>query len=169
MSQMIIINFYKKYDTNWEELQLMALDVITKMENQSDEVGVDGLGIGDYYEDYRNACMLGMKTFIMMVLNEWEFIDILVLNGEFYKKNEYLEMDGILKKYTYPNLYKNSKELFSLFNKEKVQLTPENFDYIHETFVDDIICNVSSFEYELREIDEDNDLLNDNGFNDLLE
>ncbi len=166
---MIIINFYKKYDTSWEDLQLMALDVIAKMENQADEVGVDGLGIGDYYEDYRNACTQGMKTFIMMVLNEWEFIDILVLNGEFYKKNEYLEIDGILKKYTYPNLYKNSKELFSLFNKEKVQLTPENFDYIYETFVDDVICNVSSFEYELREIDEDNDFLNDNGFNDLLE
>lgn len=165
---MIIVNFYRKYETNWDELQMMALDVIAKMELQSDEVGVDGLGITDYYEDYRNACMQGMKTFIMMVLNEWEFIDILVLNGEFYKKDEYLEIDGILKKYQYPNLYKNSKELFTLLNKEKIQLTPEDFDFIHETFTNETICNVSSFEYEIREIDEDNDFLDNNGFNDLI-
>jgi hypothetical protein len=165
---MIVINFYKKYETNWDELQMMSLDVIAKIENQAQEIETGDYGIADYYEDYRSACMQGMKTFIMMVLNEWDLADILVVNGEFYKKFEYFEVDGLLKKYQYPNLYKNSKELFSLFNKEKIQLTPDDFDFIHETFTDETICNVSSFEYEIREIDEDNDFLDNIGFNDLI-
>ena len=77
-------------------------------------------------------------------------------------------MDGILKSYQFPNLYRNQKELFKLFKGENIQLLPENFDFIHETFTEDVVCNVSSFEFEIREIDEDNDFLSNNGFDDFI-
>jgi hypothetical protein len=89
-------------------------------------------------------------------------------NDNFYKRFEVFEMDGILKTYQYPNLYRNTKELFKLFKDEQVQISPDDFDYIHETFTKDVVCNVSSFEFEIREIDEDNDFLSNNGFDDFI-
>ena len=168
---MVIINFYKKYNTNWDELQMLSLDIIARLEKESQETVTGELSIQQQYDDYRDACMQGMKTFIMQVLNDWENIDILVLNNQFYKKFQFMEMDGILKRYHQPNLFKNSKELFEVFNKEKFQLTPDEFDDIYEIFsnTDDVICNVSSFEYEIKDIKEDKSFLDDIGFNDLME
>ena len=37
-----------------------------------------------------------------------------------------------------------------------------------DNFEQDVIVNAFSFEYELREIDEDGDWLEDNGFGDIL-
>jgi DNA-binding MarR family transcriptional regulator len=69
-------------------------------------------------------------------------------------------MEGILNDWEYSSLYRNSKELFTFFNKEKFQLTPEQFDFIHAIYSnnDDVICNLLSFEYEVREISEEDDL-----------
>jgi len=171
MKEMVIVNFYKKFETKWDELQMMALDTIAKMEETIEDVEFGELSVYQQYEDYREACMKGLKTFILQVLNDWENMNILVLNNEFYKKFEYLEMDGLIKDYIQPNLFRNSKELFNLFNKEKLQLTPENFDFIHEMFStnEDVICNLLSFEYEIREINDDKDWLDENGFGDILD
>ena len=155
MKSMVIVNFYKKYETSWEELQMWALDIIALFEKDVEDIDTGGIGVENYYEDYRDACMQGMKTFILQVLNEWELADIIIYNNNFYKKFDILEMDGLLREYQYPNLYKNTKELFAIFTKENLQLTPENFDYIYETFKEDVICNVSSFEYSINEIDDD--------------
>jgi hypothetical protein len=169
MEQMIIINFYKKHNTNWDELQTQALETIARFEKESNENVLGELSTKQQYDDYKSACKQGMKTFIMMVLNEWEHSDLLVLNDEFYKKFEFIEIDGILQRYHFPNLYRTTKELFGVFNKEKIKLTTESFDQIYETFTDSVICNVNSFEFEIKEIDEDNDFLSGTGFNDLLE
>lgn len=159
MKEMVIVNFYKKYEANWDELQMMALDTIAKMEESLEDVEIGELSVYQQYEDYRTACMQGLKTFILQVLNDWENMNILVLNGEFYKKFEFIEMEGFLDGWDYSSLYRNSKELYSFFNKEKFQLTPEHFDFIHEVFNNnaDVICNLLSFEYEVREINEDDD------------
>lgn len=156
---MVIVNFYKKYEANWDELQMMALDTIAKMEETLEDVEIGELSVYQQYEDYRVACMQGLKTFILQVLNDWENMNILVLNGEFYKKFEFLEMEGIINEWQYSSLYRNSKELFNFFNKEKFQLTPDQFDYIHEVFSNNegTICNLLSFEYEVREVNEDDD------------
>jgi hypothetical protein len=160
MKEMVIVNFYKKYEANWDELQMMALDTIAKMEESLEDVEIGELSVYQQYEDYRAACMQGLKTFILQVLNDWENMNILVLNGEFYKKFDFLEMEGFLNGWDYSSLYRNSKELYSFFNKEKYQLTPEQFDFIHEVFNNnnDVICNILSFEYEVREINEEDDL-----------
>ncbi len=156
---MVIVNFYKKYEANWDELQMMALDTIAKMEETLEDVEIGELSVYQQYEDYRAACMQGLKTFILQVLNDWENMNILVLNGDFYKKFEFLEMEGIVNEWQYSSLYRNSKELFNFFNKEKFQLTPEQFDFIHEVFSNNesTICNLLSFEYEVREVNEDDD------------
>jgi hypothetical protein len=163
MKEMVIVNFYKKYEANWDELQMMALDTIAKMEETLEDVEIGELSVYQQYEDYRTACMQGLKTFILQVLNDWENMNILVLNGEFYKKFEFLEMEGILNDWEYSSLYRNSKELFTFFNKEKFQLTPEQFDFIHALYSknDDVICNLLSFEYEVREISEEDDNTDD--------
>ncbi len=92
---MVIVNFYKKYEVNWDELQMMALDTIAKMEETLEDVEIGELSVYQQYEDYRTACMQGLKTFILQVLNDWENMNILVLNGEFYKKFEFLEMEEV--------------------------------------------------------------------------
>ena len=67
-------------------------------------------------------------------------------------------------------MFKTREELFSYLNKEKVKLSSESFDEIHETFTTDkdIITNVSYFEYDLIDVQDDKDWLDENGFGDLL-
>lgn len=165
---MVVVNFHKIYETTWDELQMLALDTIAKFEEEVDDIEIGSLTIEQQYEDYRTACMQGLKTFILQVVNEWANENILMYNDKFYKRFEILEMDGLLKSYFYPNLYRTPKELFKLFKDEKVQISPENFDFIHEIFAKDVVCNVSSFEFEIKEIDEDNDFLSNNGFDDFI-
>ena len=168
MKEMVVVNFYKKHQTNWDELQMLALDTIAKFEEEVDDIEIGSLTVEQQYEDYRAACMQGLKTFILHVINEWAQEHILMYNDSFYKRFEVFEMDGLLKSYSYPNLYRNTKELFKLFKDEKVKISPEDFDFIHETFTNEVVCNVSSFEFEIREIDEDNDFLSNNGFDDFI-
>ena len=49
-------------------------------------------------------------------------------------------------------------------------MSSESFDEIHETFTTDkdIITNVSYFEYDLIDVQDDKDWLDENGFGDLL-
>jgi len=149
----------------------MALDKIAEHEKETDEVEFGDVSVQQQFDDYRVACTQGLKTFIMQVLNEWGMENILVFNDKFYKKFEHMEMEGRLKSYTTPNVFKTSKELFKCFHKEKFQLQPEDFDFIHETFnnTEDVICNILVFEYELREVQDDNDWLDENGFGDILD
>ena len=168
MKQMVSVSFYKKHETNWDELQMLALDTIAKFEEEVDDIEIGSLTVEQQYEDYRVACMQGLKTFILQVVNEWAQEHILMYNDTFYKRFEILEIDGLLNEWTYPNLYRTPKELFKVFKDENVQLSPENFDFIHETFTKDVVCNLASFEYEIREIDEDNDFFGNNGFDDFI-
>ena len=165
---MISVSFYKKHETTWDELQMLALDTIAKFEEEVDDIEIGSISVEQQYDDYRTACMQGLKTFILQVVNEWAQEHILMYNDNFYKRFDILEIDGLLKEWTYPNLYKTPKELFKIFKDDNVQLTPENFDFIHEVFTKDVVCNLSSFEYEIREIDEDNDFLGNNGFDDFI-
>lgn len=168
---MILINYYKPYDTTWDKLQLQALDVIAEHEKETSEIEYGDLSVQQQFDDYREACMKGLKTFIIQVLNDWENLDILFVKDKFYQKFQFMEIDGKIKNYQYPNLYKNSKELFKFLKTEKIQLDTDFFDDIYEIFTnnDDVICNINYFEYELREINEDGDWLDENGFGDILE
>jgi hypothetical protein len=123
MNQMVVVNFYKKHETTWDELQMLALDTIAKFEEEVDDIEIGSLTVEQQYEDYRAACMQGLKTFILQVVNEWAQEHILMYNDSFYKRFEVFEMDGILNSYQYPNLYRNTKELFKLFKDEKVQIS----------------------------------------------
>ena len=108
MKEMVIVNFYKKYEANWDELQMMALDTIAKMEETLEDVEIGELSVYQQYEDYRTACMQGLKTFILQVLNDWENMNILVLNGEFYKKDN----DSIIR--IHKSCFKNSESSYVL-------------------------------------------------------
>lgn len=166
---MIVINFFRQYETNWDKLQEKALKVIENFEKEVKEIEVGELSVSHQHKDYKWAVELGMKTFIMQVLNEWEFMELLVVNDKFYKKFESMELDGYLRKIKTPNIYKTTKDLFKAFNEENFKLSPDEFDEVMDNFEEDVVANMYSFEYEIREINEDGEWLDDNGFGDILD
>jgi hypothetical protein len=170
MEKMLIINFYKEHQTTWDELKTKALDTITEFEKEANS-NVGNVSHNDYYEDYKQACSYGLKTFILQVINEWIVEDVLYFNDKFYKKFKFIEIDGQVKNFSYNNLFKNREELFSYLNKEKVKLSSDSFDEIHESFTieKDIISNVSYFEYDFIDVQDDKDWLDENGFGNILE
>jgi hypothetical protein len=168
---MVIVNFYKPHPTSWDELQIKALDIIAENEKQANQSEVGDISAEQQFEDYRTACMSGLKTFIMQVLNEWGIENILFFNDKFYKKFDHIEMEGLLNTFKAPNLFKSTKELFKFFKEEKLSLEPADFDFIHETFLknEDVICNLLVFEYEFKDVIDDRDWMDDNGFGGILD
>lgn len=169
MEKMLLINFYKEHQITWDELKTKALETIAEFEKEANS-NKSNISHNDYYEDYRQACHFGLRTFILQVINEWIAEDVLFFNDKFYKKFKFIEIDGQVKNFSFNNLFKTREELFSYLNKEKVKLSSESFDEIHETFTTDkdIITNVSYFEYDLIDVQDDKDWLDENGFGDLL-
>jgi hypothetical protein len=166
---MIVINFYRKHNTTWEKLQSRALEVIDNFEKEVKDLKNGEVELKHQYQDYREAVKMGLQTFIFQVVNEWDFQELLISDGQFYKKFNTIEIDGVFKKtFAAVKIFQSSNELFKTFNKEKVKISAQEFDDIMDNFEQDVIVNAFSFEYELREIDEDGDWLEDNGFGDIL-
>lgn len=167
---MIVINFYRKYATNWEKLQTRALEVIDNFNEKIQELDNGEVETHQQYNDYREAVKMGLQTFIFQVVNEWDFQELLILNGQFYKKFDTIEIDGYFRKTGYTSkVYKEQNDLFKIFNLENIKISSEEFDEIVDTFESDVVTKAYSFEYEIREINEDGDWLDENGFGNIFE
>lgn len=163
---MIELNFYKKIDTTWEELNQMASKVIDEFEQEDKEILEEGgdleEAVGDLplvqqYEDYRKALSLGLKSFILQVLIDWDERDILIIDDNFYEKNQRLEVEGILDKARITKLYRTQVDLLKIFSEEKMKLDTEDFDFILDTFEKDVVVTINSYDIKFMDIDDDED------------
>ena len=72
---MVIIDFFKEIKTTWEELQKKALDAVDEFQKSAMNIENGELSPDLQYSDYREALNLGLKTFIMQVLNDWRAVE----------------------------------------------------------------------------------------------
>lgn len=170
---MIEINFYKKLDTTWEELNRMALKVIDEFEQEDKEILESGgdleetvgeLSLSHQYQDYRKALDLGLKSFILQVLVDWDERDILVVEDKFYEKSQRLEIEGILDRARITKLYRSQVDLLKVFSDEKMRIDTDDFDFILDTFEQDVIVTVNSYDIKFIDIDGDDDEDDDDYF-----
>ena len=163
---MIEISFYRKYNTTWEELQKESQKIIDDFEKEDKEILEEGgeldelvgeLPFEQQYSDYRKALSLGLRTFILQVLNEWEEQDILFVKDVFYKKFQRIQIDGLLIELDSSKLYKSHVELLSVFADQKMKLTTEDFDLIMDNFAEDVCATMSSFDLKIIDISDEDD------------
>jgi len=163
---MIEINFFKKIDTTWEELNKMAFKVIDEFEQEDKEILEEGgdleetvgdLPLSQQYEDYRKALSLGLKSFILQVLVEWDERDILIIDGDFYEKSQRLEIEGVLDIARITKLYRTQVDLLKVFSDERMKIDTEDFDFILDTFEQDVVVTVNSYDIKFIDIDGDDD------------
>ncbi len=163
---MIEINFYKKIDTNWGELQQRALSVIDEFEEEDKDIIESGeeldeivgeLSFSQQYEDYRKAIKLGLKTFILQVLVEWDERDILLIEEEFYERFKSFEIEGILESTRVTKLYRNQVDLLKSFSDDKMKISTDDFDFILDTFSDEVIVTVNSYDIKFIDIDDEDE------------
>lgn len=170
-NRMIEINFYKKIDTSWEELNRMAHNVIDEFEQEDKEILEEGgdleetvgdLPLSQQYEDYRKALNLGLKSFILQVLVEWDERDILIIDDVFYEKSQRLEIEGILDSARITKLYRNQVDLLKVFSDEKMKIDTDDFDFILDTFEQDVVVTINSYNIKFIDIDDEED--DDDGY-----
>jgi hypothetical protein len=163
---MIEINFYKKLDTTWEELNVMASKVIDEFEQEDKEIIEEGgdleetvgdLSLAQQYEDYRKALSLGLKSFILQVLVDWDERDILIIDDIFYEKSQRLEIEGILDTARITKLFRSQVDLLKVFSDEKMKIDTDDFDFILDTFEQDVVVTVNSYDIKFIDIDDDDD------------
>ena len=163
---MIEINFYKKLDTTWSELNQLAFKVIDDFETEDKEILGEGgdleetvgdLPLSQQYEDYRKALSLGLKSFILQVLIDWDEKDILIIDNNFYEKSQRLEIEGIIDSVRITKLYRTQVDLLKTFSDEKMKIDTDDFDFILDTFEKDVIVTVNSYNIKFIDIDGDDD------------
>jgi hypothetical protein len=163
---MIELNFYKKYQTTWEELKEKALGIIDEYETEDNEVLKEGGELGEYvgeiilkdqYNDYRTALNMGLKTFILEVLNEWDDLDLLFINGEFFQIYKSFEIDGLLDNLPTDVCYRSYLELLNVFTEKKMAISNNDFDVIFDIFDKDTIVTLDSYDIKIIDMDEDDD------------
>lgn len=156
---MIEINFYSEWLTTWEELQKMALDVLKDYEEDIDDEEAEASGdLPDSLvnADYKRVLELGLKTFIFDVLNEWGKMNLLLIDGKFYKKNNTVELESIFRNLD-KNLFKTQTELFNQFKSEGVKLSTDEYDLIMDNFESGVLTMVYSYDLKIINIDGDDD------------
>jgi hypothetical protein len=155
---MIEINFYKQFESTWDQLQVMALQVISEIEADSDDQEAESyVELPDTMvnSDYKKACELGLKTMIFDVLNDWGNMNLIYVDNKFYCKENVIEIDKRFK-FLEKNLFKSTTELFEQFKMESVQLTTDEYDLIMDNFESNMVSTV--FSYDIKYIDvEDSD------------
>ena len=163
---MIEINFYKKIDTTWEELNQLALKVIDDFEAEDKEIVEEGgdleevvgeLPLSQQYDDYRKALNLGLKSFILQVLVEWDEKDILIIDNNFYEKSQRLEIEGLIDSARITKLYRSQIDLLKAFSDERMKIDTDDFDFILDTFEQDVVVTVNSYDIKFIDIDDDDD------------
>lgn len=154
---MIIIDFFREFETTWEELKNKALSAIDEFQKGAMNLDNGELSPDIQYEDYRQALKLGMKTFIMQVLNDWKGSEepILIFKDKFFQRFTTIELDGTLKDTKIPFKFENSKTLFKILKEAKIQVKIDEFEKISASFEDyNTIATVMTIDYQLFELDE---------------
>lgn len=154
---MVIIDFFKRIETTWEELQKKALSAVDEFQKNAMNIENGEVAPDLQYSDYREALKLGLKTFIMQVLNDWKGAEepILIFKNKFYQRFENVEIDGTLKNVKLPYKFDSSKELFKVLKEAKISLEVEEFEKISAFFEEKhAIATVISVDYQLFELDE---------------
>jgi hypothetical protein len=166
---MIELNFYKKYSTDWNKLKELALQIIDDFEMEDAEILEEGgeldevegeIPFSEQYSDYRQAINLGLKTFILQVIVDWDEQDIIVKDNIFYKNFTKLEIEGTLEDMQPPKLFSNQVDLLKVFSDQKMKLSTDDFDFILDTFESDVVVALSSYDIRIIDIedyDEDED------------
>jgi hypothetical protein len=154
---MIVIDFFKEIETTWEELQKKALSAIDEFQKGAMNIENGELSPDIQYEDYRQVLKLGLKTFIMQVLNDWKGIEepILIFKDKFFQRFDNVELDGTLKDTKIPFKFENSKKLFKILKEGKIQVKEEEFEKISSVFEEhNTVATVMTIDYQLFELDE---------------
>lgn len=170
---MIELNFYRKYSTDWEKLKELALEIIDDFEREDAEILEEGgdldevegeIPLSEQYSDYRQAINLGLKTFILQVIVDWDEQDIIVKDGIFYKNFTKLEVEGILDDMQPPKLFSNQVDLLKVFSDQKMKLSTDDFDFILDTFETDVVVALSSYDIRIIDIEDYDDDDEDDDF-----
>ena len=154
---MVIIDFFKETETSWEELQKKALSAVDEFQKGAMNLDNGELSPDIQYEDYRQVLKLGLKTFIMQVLNDWKGAEepILIFKDKFFQRFTTIELDGTLKDTKIPFKFENSKTLFKILKEAKIQVKVDEFEKISASFEDyNTIATVMTIDYQLFELDE---------------
>ena len=160
---MIELNFYKKYSTDWEKLKELSLQIIDDFEKEDAEILEEGgeldevegeIPFSEQYSDYRKAINLGLKTFILQVIVDWDEQDIIVKDGVFYKNFTKLEIEGTLEGMQPPKLFSNQVDLLKVFSDQKMKLSTDDFDFILDTFESDVVVALSSYDIRIIDIED---------------
>lgn len=154
---MIIIDFFKEFDTTWEELQKKALLAVDEFQKNALNLENGELAPDLQYEDYRQVLKLGLKTFIMQVLNDWKAVDetILIFGDKFFQRFDSIELDGSLKDTKIPFKFESSNKLFKILKEAKISLEVEQFEKISALFEEhNTVATVLTLDYQLFELDE---------------
>jgi hypothetical protein len=162
---MIIIDFFKLYNASWEQLKEKAISAIEDYRKSAINHDNGELSVEIQYSDYKQALDLGLKTFIMEVLNDWQGAEepILIFNDKFYERFSVLELEGVVREAKIPHKFNSSKELFKFFKETKITINVDEFEKISVLFEEaEVIATIISLDYKLFELDE---FRNDNLFN----
>ena len=160
---MIELNFYKKYSTDWEKLKELALQIIDDFEKEDAEILEEGgeldevegeIPFSEQYADYRKAINLGLKTFILQVIVDWDEQDIIVKDNIFYKNFTKLEIEGTLEDMQPPKLFSSQVDLLKVFSDQKMKLSTDDFDFILDTFESDVVVALSSYDIRIIDIED---------------
>lgn len=160
---MIELNFYRKYSTDWGKLKELALEIIDDFEREDAEIIEEGgeldevegeIPLSEQYSDYRQAISLGLKTFILQVIVDWDEQDIIVKDGIFYKNFTKLEVEGILTDMQPPKLFSNQVDLLKVFSDQKMKLSTDDFDFILDTFESDVVVTLASYDIRIIDIED---------------
>lgn len=136
----VLCTFYRKIATTWDDLQTEALIIL-------EERAESGEDDDQWIDDYTKAVSMGLKTFIMDVLNLYNTYDYQIFyeKGDFFKAYSgdtynYLEIEvkDYKKIQTQPRL-KSKEETLKFLNSQKgnIKVTSETFDQLY-TFWEDI-------------------------------
>ena len=154
---MIIIDFFKEFETSWEELREKALAAVEEFQKGAIPLENGEVDVDTQYSDYKQVLNLGLKTFIMEVINDWRASEepILLFKEKFYQRFSILEMEGVVQVSKLPYKFDSSKELFKFLKENKITVDVDNFEKISASFEEgNIIATMISLDYKLLELDE---------------
>lgn len=155
---MIIINFYKQIETSWEELKIKAIQEVENYEKHIIANPIPDVLALEECSDYKKAASLGLKTFILQIINDWSPDDepIQYFKNEFSQRFNIIELDGFLKNKVKIEKIDSPKELFDLLKKSDIKVSLEIFEQIHSLYElnSKVFCDIIEVQYELIETEE---------------
>jgi len=155
---MIIINFYKQIETSWEELKVKAIQEVENYEKHLIANPIPVVLALEECSDYKKAASLGLRTFILQVINDWSANEdpIQYLNDTFFQRFDIIELDGFLTPKLKIEKINSTKELFDLLKKSNIKVSLEIFEKIHSLYElnPNIFCDIIEVQYAFIETEE---------------